>query len=220
MRKKDKSEINLKKFALFAALILAIGYAIVTTTIIAIKISPTNMDNNRNVNDNNSDNTNNNNTNNNDNYYTNNNGSHYANNNDNNNSGKKEKKDSKIKTDFDVYYISDETSPYIESGVGTAEISNDKRTAIFSFSGMTRKGDTAVVKYTIYNNSSDTDANLNVRLTNSNSEYFKVDKRLGKSILPAKEKTTVTIMIELLVTPIDREETATITGIINATPVE
>lgn len=223
MKKNDKSESNLKKFALLAVIILAIGYAIVTTTIRVIKISPNNIGNNQNTNTTNNDDSNTDDNNTNDGRNSNN-GSKGNNGSNSGYSGNKkddssDKDHDKIKTDFDVYYISDETSPRIISGMGTADISEDKKKAIFNFTGMTRKGDTAVVKYTIYNASSNTAANLDVRLTNSNSEYFKVEKRLEKTTLQAKEKTEVTVTIELLITPIDGEKKATITGEIIATPV-
>lgn len=171
--KKINNEVNKSKlFVLLAVIILAIGYAVVTTTIRFIKPSP---NNNTIIKDNNE----------------------Y----------------------FDVHYLSDATTPHIELGTGTAEVSEDKKTASFNFNNMKKRGDLAIVKYKIINDSTE-EANLDIKLTNNNSEYFKVTKKLDKTILESKEITTLTITVELLITPSVGEKTALITGTIIASPIK
>lgn len=172
MKKINNRENSSKLFVLLAVLILAIGYAVVTTTIKVIKPSPKN---NTVIKDN--------------------------------------------KEYFDVHYLSDDTTPHIELGTGTAEVSEDKKTASFNFNNMKKKGDLAIVKYKIINDSTE-DANLDIKLTNNNSEYFKVTKKLAKTTLKSKEVTTLTITVELLITPSSGEKTALITGTIIASPIK
>ena len=202
MKNKRASKENLKFIVLLGVLILAIGYAIVTTTIMLVKTSPNRSSytirNNNEETDINED----------------------TNNNSHKNSNSLKSEEDYEDPNFAVYYISIDTSPSIIKGMGTAHISDDGKTAVFDFSGMARKGDAAAVRYTIYNNSYNSDAALDIKITNSNSEYFKVYKKLETTKLKSKETTTVTITVELLVTPIEGEKKASISGTIIAKPIK
>lgn len=202
MKNKRASKENLKFIVLLGVLILAIGYAIVTTTIMLVKTSPNRSSytirNNNEETDINED----------------------TNNNSHKNSNSLKSEEDYEDPNFAVYYISNDTSPSIIKGMGTAHISDDGKTAVFDFSGMARKGDTAAVRYTIYNNSYNSDAALDIKITNSNSEYFKVYKKLETTKLKSKETTTVTITVELLATPIEGEKKASISGTIIAKPIK
>ena len=137
-----------------------------------------------------------------------------------------ERKNSLIKVDevevkpaFYVHYIATEDSPKIIKGTGTASISEDKTSATFAIQGMSRKGDKAIVEYTILNESEGQTANLDINITNSNTEFFKVDKKLDATIIHEQQITKATITIELIKTPINTIEKTLVTGDIVATPM-
>ena len=105
---------------------------------------------------------------------------------------------------FNVHYVSSSTSPKITGG--TNSIMDDY--------------DIVYIKYDVYNNSDQYNADLDIELTNSNPDYFRVTKQIEKKTLKEKEKTTVTFMVELIKVPIYSEETTTVTGKIIAKPIK
>lgn len=80
--------------------------------------------------------------------------------------------------------------------------------------------DTVYIKYDVYNDSDQYNADLDIELTNSNPNYFRVTKQIDKKTIKEKEKTTVTFTVELIKVPIHSEETTSVTGKIIAKPVK
>lgn len=101
----------------------------------------------------------------------------------------------------------------------TASITNDTN-ATMNVSGLTAKGDTVTATYTIQNVSADLATNLSVTTTNSNTEYFTIEKKLDKTSLVSGEATNLTVTVELIKTPILKQESSTIGLQITATPAE
>lgn len=93
------------------------------------------------------------------------------------------------------------------------------RTATIAVSGLTEKGDTATATYTIVNESLDLEAVLSAIVTeNSNSDFFLVSYLFEKGKLLPEEKTTVTVIVELLKTPVT-DQTGKVEIQITAEPV-
>ena len=104
--------------------------------------------------------------------------------------------------------------------VTEAKVTDDLN-ATFKVSGLTAKGETATITYTIENASEDLSANLSAEVTeNTNSTYFKVTPTFAKNSISKGETTTVTVQVELLKTPVSIDETSTIKLAITAEPVQ
>ena len=101
----------------------------------------------------------------------------------------------------------------------TANITGDT-TATINVNGLTKKGQKVTATYEISNLSSDLSSDLNVAVSNSNTEYFFVSSKLEKTSLTAGEKTTVLVTVELTKTPIDGDVSSNIGVTMNAMPVE
>ena len=89
--------------------------------------------------------------------------------------------------------------------------------------GLTAKGDTATATFEIENTSADLSAALSVvdPVENSNPEYFDVTYNIADPVIgvnETKSKTTITVTVELIKTPITQDETTTIGLTINADP--
>ena len=98
---------------------------------------------------------------------------------------------------------------------GTPEVSDntlvtatitDEITATIDVNGLSNKGESVSVKYTVLNASTDLSADLALGTTNSNPEYFTITSRIDNTSLVAGDSTTVTVIIELTKTPIDNVE--------------
>ena len=101
----------------------------------------------------------------------------------------------------------------------TAGITNDTNATI-NVSGLTKKGETVSTTYTIQNASTDLSSDLSFATTNSNTEYFTISSELAKTSLTAGEATTVTVIIELIKTPLSESVSSTIGVQLTATPVQ
>lgn len=97
---------------------------------------------------------------------------------------------------------------------------SDPKKATIHVEGLTAKGDTATATYTIENKSNDLTASLSAKTTNSNTEYFDVSYAFDSTSLKKLSKTTVTVTIELLKTPVQDTENSDIGLEITATPVQ
>ena len=89
--------------------------------------------------------------------------------------------------------------------------------------GLTAKGNTATATFEIENTSADLSAALSVvdPVENSNPEYFDVTYNIADPVIgvnETKSKTTITVTVELIKTPITQDETTTIGITINAEP--
>lgn len=101
----------------------------------------------------------------------------------------------------------------------TAEISKtDPKSATMVVTGLTAKGDKATATYTITNGSADLSAALSATTTCSNQEYFKVTQSIAKSTIAKGTSTEITVTVELIKTPIEADQNATIGVSISADP--
>lgn len=83
--------------------------------------------------------------------------------------------------------------------------------ATIKVEGLTTKGEKVTATYTIENTSADLSANLSATVPeNTNSEYFKVTPTLAKTQIKSHETTTVVVEVELLKTPVEKDETSSI----------
>lgn len=122
---------------------------------------------------------------------------------------------------FIVHFISTTTSPKITTGTGTAWIDrNDDTIASFEVTGLSKKGDTAVATFTVKNDSKDIGADFSIELEYENEEYFKVTEIIEDNQLKAGESTSVSIVVELLKTPIGDDITTHVSGKVIANPIE
>ena len=101
----------------------------------------------------------------------------------------------------------------------TAQVTGDT-TATINVQGLTAKGDKVTATYKVKNFSADLSADIALSIGNNNEEYFSTTAVLGQDSLKADEETTVVVTVELTKTPIQNDETAKITAIIEATPVQ
>ncbi len=101
----------------------------------------------------------------------------------------------------------------------TATKTNDTNATI-AVSGLTTVGQTATATYTVQNTSTDISADINVATTNDNTEYFRINAKIGDTRLDPAEATTVTVTITLLKSVITDNETATVGVQLTAYPVE
>ena len=201
--KKNDNRNKLKLFVLIAVIILAIGYAIVTATLIVVKKNPINYFIIKESADNNND--------------TNTDGDKSKR---NNNKGSSEIPENKENGKFYVHYVTNNNSPVITGGTGTATVSDDSLSAIFYINSIMSDNDIVYISYDIRNDSENYDADLDINLTNSNPEYFKVTKEINDKILRKNNRTKVTFKVELIKPPIENEETTTISGTIIAKPIK
>ena len=201
--KKNDNRNKLKLFVLIAVIILAIGYAIVTATLIVVKKNPINYFIIKESADNNDD--------------TNTDGDKSKR---NNNKGSSEMPENEENGKFYVHYVTDNNSPVITGGTGTATVSDDSLSAIFYINSIMSDNDIVYISYDIRNDSENYDADLDINLTNSNPEYFKVTKEINDKILRENNRTKVTFKVELIKPPIENEETTTISGTIIAKPIK
>lgn len=112
-------------------------------------------------------------------------------------------------------------SASVTTGTGTASIdSNDSTVAYFDITGLSETGDSATATYTIKNESDGVGANITLKVTNSDSEYFQVTERVLDTSLQANEQTTATITVEMIKTPTSEAVTTSIVGTLTATPID
>ena len=122
---------------------------------------------------------------------------------------------------FIVHFISTDNSPKITTGIGTAWINSDDDTiANFEVTGLSKKGDTAVATYTVKNDSKEIGAEFSIELEYTNEKFFKVTEIIEDNQLKAGESTTVSIIVELLKTPISEDITTHVFGKVIADPID
>lgn len=94
-------------------------------------------------------------------------------------------------------------------------------TATINVSGLTAEGQKVTATYTIENESIGLGANLVTSTTkNTNTEYFKVTPTLAKTYIGESEKTTVTVEVEMVKTPITTDVITSIEVDVTASPVD
>lgn len=102
----------------------------------------------------------------------------------------------------------------------TATVTNDT-TATINVTGLTKVGDKATATYTVENASAGIDASVVAASTVTNTDYFKVTTTgltSSATTIASGDKTTVTVTVELVKTPIEDQE-GTVTVTLTATPV-
>lgn len=107
---------------------------------------------------------------------------------------------------------------YTGNGVAILKITGST-TATMNITGLDTVGDSVTAIFTIANKSNDIYAEIYTKVTNTNTEYFKVTSTLSDSIIkPKTGKTTLKITVELIKSPIDNEENTDICTNIFANP--
>ena len=106
-----------------------------------------------------------------------------------------------------------------DSTLASAAITDDTNATI-NVNGLKAKGDSVSVIYTVENNSTDLSADVSVNATNSNTEYFTITSRVGKTSLLSGETTTVTVDVELKKTPLAGTVTSAIGVQLETIPVQ
>ncbi len=108
----------------------------------------------------------------------------------------------------------------IDANLDSNDVTN--RTASFTVTGMKGYGDTAVVKYTIANESNYFSANFNINVT-CDSEYFEVEEITkdeegnDTTTLAPGKNATITIKGKVIKVPTDSKKSADVTIEIQAT---
>lgn len=100
-----------------------------------------------------------------------------------------------------------------------AAITNDINATI-NVSGLKQKGEFETATYTVKNASIELAAELSVKITNDNKEYFLVDYDISKTTIKKGETTIITVKVELIKTPITETERATIGIQLEAEPIQ
>ena len=124
---------------------------------------------------------------------------------------------------FKVYFTGTPSTVAGSKGTATGTVdATDPTKATINVEGLKAKGDTATVTYTVENGSPDLSAALSVKTeTVSNTEYFSVDATVeDPTTVAAKGKTTVTVVVSLIKTPVEAEVTSTVTIALDAEPVQ
>lgn len=129
-------------------------------------------------------------------------------------------------SNFSVKFFGTPTKPSEAGSNVSAEISatNPTQATIKVLGGLlSKKGDYVTVSYPIKNFSDDLSATLAVgsgNVTNSNSEYFKVEPVLAATTLAAGADTTLSVKITLIKTPIDADVSTDLTVTVVASPIQ
>jgi len=118
--------------------------------------------------------------------------------------------------DFKVEFTG-ETS-YTGDGRANVKVTG-KTIASMNITGLDSAGDSITVTFNIKNTSNEFYALLSERVTNSNTEYFRVTASMQEDrIGPKNRKTELYITVKLIKTPIYKEERANINVQFIATP--
>lgn len=112
-------------------------------------------------------------------------------------------------------------SPTMTVNKGSAEIDEyDDKIAHFNVNNLEGTGDSATAEYTVINESNGIGAHINLDLTNTNTEYFRVTETIDDTELQAGDTTKVRIVVELIKEPTNHEETTEIIGTLTARAVQ
>lgn len=122
---------------------------------------------------------------------------------------------------FNVHYTGNITVQKSKNSITTTQSHDDGQTGQFTITGMTQKDDSVTFTYTVINESEDLAATLAAPVvqTNSNSTYFTVSSATASSTLTANGGTTTqTVTITAAKTPVDDDETTSVTINLVASP--
>ena len=124
-------------------------------------------------------------------------------------------------TNFKVKFLSEAgVTPVIEGTPDNTVSVDSDTTASFSVSTLNGAGQSVTATYRVKNVSNGIGASIDLNLTNSNPEYFKVTEHIVKDKLQAGEETTVTVVVEMLKTPIETAVSTNITATLIANSIE
>ena len=112
-----------------------------------------------------------------------------------------------------------ETTEVSDSGKVTAEVVDDTH-ATLEVRGLVTKSDYVTATYIMKNMSDDLSADIAIAIGNNNEEYFSTTAELEKTSLKAGEEAKIVVRVELIKVPKTQDETAKITMLIEATPVQ
>ena len=112
-----------------------------------------------------------------------------------------------------------ETTEVSDSGKVTAEVVDDTH-ATLEVRGLVTKSDYVTATYIMKNMSDDLSADIAIAIGNNNEEYFSTTAELEKTSLKAGEEAKIVVRVELIKVPKTQDETAKVTAIIEATPVQ
>ena len=101
----------------------------------------------------------------------------------------------------------------------TAQVVDDTH-ATLEVSGLVTKSDYVTATYIMKNISADLSADITIAIGNNNEEYFSTIAELEKTSLKAGEEAKIVVRVELIKVPKTQDETAKITTLIEATPVQ
>ena len=124
-------------------------------------------------------------------------------------------------SNFKVEFLDEEGArPSIE-GSPTNNVSITSETvASFDITTLSKTDDSVTATLKVKNSSNGMGALIGLNLTNSNPEFFKVTETILDNSLQAGEKTTVTVKVEMIKTPINDSISTSITASLIATPIE
>ena len=112
-----------------------------------------------------------------------------------------------------------ETTEVSDSGKVTAEVVDDTH-ATLEVRGLVTKSDYVTATYIMKNMSDDFSADIAIAIGNNNEEYFSTTAELEKTSLKAGEEAKIVVRVELIKVPKTQDETAKVTTLIEATPVQ
>ena len=122
---------------------------------------------------------------------------------------------------FKVHFVSAQRITGSPGAGGTAIVDhNDKTLAHFSISGLTKEGDYAQATYLIKNDSNKIGADISLKITNSNPEYFKVTQSIDNNILKAGDTTLTKVKVELIKSPIDAAVSTDVSSRLISNPLD
>ena len=119
---------------------------------------------------------------------------------------------------FKIQFIGEPT--YYGDGVAKINLTGPT-SATMNITELTAEGDLITVTFVIANKSKGMKADINAKITNTNTEYFKVTSDLSEStIVPEGGQTILKVIVEVVKTPIYKEQKANICINICAIPRE
>lgn len=119
-------------------------------------------------------------------------------------------------SDFKIEFIGEPT--YTGKGVAKLKLTGPT-SATMNISELNSVGDSVTAEFTIANQSNNLYADIYVKVTNTNTEYFSVTSILSDSTMqPKKGKAIIKITVKLIKLPIDREQKSNVGINISANP--
>jgi hypothetical protein len=118
--------------------------------------------------------------------------------------------------EFELFFV--DKTLYEGKGKASVELTG-KTSARMNITELNNVGDYATVIFTIENKSNKISADLNVTVSNTNTEYFNVTTMLSDTrVNPKMDKVLLKVTVELIKLPIGKEEKSDISISISANP--